>query len=261
MHAMRLDPTPATQLRTVGLVIALALGSMVQAVRGETFTFGSNANDLVGAASKTLVSGDFSMNVTAGPAGSGLWETGSALGMGVDSTAVLGAGGQAARFDRIGGVSEFIEFSFATPGTLMGLNFDGVKDESFEYFLLEGSGGVRVNLFDSAANFTIPGAIDNAILLGAVSGEVVYLLEGGGFDDETNSLAIPFAAGQVFRLTYLELGGGLGEPFEPALEPNGARLQSITAAAVPEPAAHALAVSAASLLLAAGARRRRLSAG
>jgi hypothetical protein len=247
----------STLLRAVGLVAALLIWGAADQACGETFTFGSNANDLVGAASKTLVSGDFVMDLSAGPVGSGLWETGSALGMGVDSTAVLGGGGQSARFDRISGVSEFIEFSFSAPGMLTGLNFDGVKDESFEYFLLESAGGVRVNLFDSAANVTIAGAIDNAVLLGAVTGEVIYMLEGGGFDDETSSLAIPFAAGQVFRLTYLELGGGLGPQFEPTLEPNGARLQSITVTAVPEPTALAMVSIAAGLLLAAAARRRR----
>lgn len=255
-HPLFYTETPVPILRVAVFVVALILSSAWGAARGETFTFGSNANDLVGAATKTLVSGDFTMELAAGPLGSGLWETGSELGMGVDSTAVLGPGGSSARFDRIGGVSEYIEFSFGVPGILTGLNFDGVKDESFEYFLLESMGGVHVNLFDSAANITIAGAIDNAVLQGAVTGEVVYMLEGGGFDDETNSLSIAFLAGQVFRLTYLELGGGLGAQFEPTLAPNGARLQSITVAAVPEPSALALMLSAVGALFAAAARRR-----
>jgi hypothetical protein len=195
------------------------------------------------------------MDLVAGPPGGGLWETGSALGMGVDATAVLGPGGQAARFDRIGGTSEYVEFSFDAPGVLTGLNFDGVKDESLEYFLLESSGGVRINLFDSAANTTIPGAIDNALAQGVVTGQVVYMLEGGGFDDETNSLFVPFTAGQVFKLTYLEVGGGLGEPFEPTEVPNGARLQSITV--VPEPASLVLAVAAGCAALVAAPRGPR----
>jgi len=239
----------ALRIRLATWALLLAAGQTA-AARAESFVFGSNANNLVGAATKTLVSGSVSMHLAAGPVGSGLWETGSDLGMGVDATAVLGPGGQSARFDRINGVSEFIEFSFDTPGTLTGLNFDGVKDESFEYFLLESSGGVHVNLFDSAANFTIPGAIDNAVLLGAINGQVIYMLEGGGFDDEVIDLVIPFAAGQVFKLTYLELGGGLGAAFEPTLAPNGARLQSITVAAVPEPATLFLAVVGLAMLLA-----------
>jgi hypothetical protein len=232
----------------------LLVATWAPAATGATFTFGLDANDLLGAPSKTLTSDGFSMQLVAGPPGAGLWETGSALGMGVDATAVLGPGGQAARFDRIGGTSEYIEFSFDAPGVLTGLNFDGVKDESLEHFVLESSGGVRINLFDSAANTTIPGAIDNAVLQGAVTGQVVYLLEGGGFDDETNSLAVPFVAGQVFLLTYAEVGGGLGEPYEPTEVPNGARLQSITV--VPEPTSAALAAIAAVALIAARAARR-----
>jgi hypothetical protein len=222
----------------------------------EVFSFGLDANNLLGAATKTIASGEYSMHLAAGPPGGGLWETSSALGMGVDATDVLGPGGQAARFDRINGVSEYIEFSFDAPGVLTGLNFDGVKDETFEYFILETTGGVRINLFDSAANTTVPGAIDNAVTQGAVVGQVVYLLEGGGFDDETNSLSVPFAAGQMFTLAYAEVGGGLGEAFEPIGEPNGARLQSITVAPVPEPSTAALwGASAAALWIACRWRR------
>ncbi len=202
----------------------------------ETFVFGSNANALLGAPGKTLTVGSFSMHLAAGPTGAGLWEAGTNVGMGVDASSVLGPGGLAARFDRIQGVSEYIEFSFDSPGVLTGLNFDGVKDESLEYFTLTSTNDVRVNLFDSAANTTIPGAVDNAFQVGAITGQVVYLLEGNGFDDEIHDLAVSFAAGQVFRLTYSEVGGGLGTPFEPTLAPNGARLQSITVTPVPEPA-------------------------
>lgn len=238
-------------------LIAAALGlgtTAARSVQAEPFSFGLDANHLQGAASETLTAGAVSMHIAAGPVGGGLWET--SLGLGVDASSVLGSGGLPSKFDRINGNSEFVTFSFSVPGTLTGLNFDGVKDESLEYFLLETTGGVRVNLFDSAANTTIPGAIDNAVVQGAVTGQVVYLLEGGGFDDETNSLAIPFAAGQVFTLTYREVGGGLGTAFEPIGAPNGARLQSITVAPVPEPAAAALALlAAAGSFLAAMFRR------
>ena len=241
------------------IVYAAALAvSFLATAKGETFALGGGANNLLGATSKTLNSGGFNMNLGAGPAGSGLWETAGVGGAGVDSTAVLGPGGQAARFERINGTGEFVEFSFDVPGLLTGLDFDGVKDESFEYFILESNGGLRINFFDSAANTTIPGAIDNAVLLGAVTGQVVYLLEGGGFDDETNNLVIPFAAGQVFRITYAEVGGGLGAEFEPLLAPNGARLQGITVAAVPEPASLTLSASAVGILLIASLAGRRV---
>jgi hypothetical protein len=229
---------------------ALGIGFNVTA-RGETFAFGSGLNNFVGATSKQLSTGAFGMNLAAGPTGSGLWETDGGGGMGVDSSPVLGPGGLAARFDRVNGASEFVEFSFDVPGRLTGIDFDGVKDESLEFFILESAGGLRINFFDSAANTTIPGAIDNAVLQGAVTGQVVYLLEGGGFDDETTSLAVPFEAGQVFRLTYAEVGGGLGAAYEPVLAPNGARLQGITVAAVPEPDSFTLALAAVGLLFVA----------
>jgi hypothetical protein len=237
-------------------VIALLASGLATTARADTFTFGQGTNDFLGASSKTLTASGFSLNLVAGPAGSGLWESGGGSGMGVDATAVLGSGGLPARFDRIAGVSEFLEFSFDEPGMLTGINFDGIKDESLEYFILESVGGLHINLFDSAANITIPGAVDNAVSQGAITGPVIYLLEGGGFDDETNSLQIPFAAGQVFRLTYAEVGGGLGAAFEPILQPNGARLQGLTVAAVPEPASLVLLASAGLLLVATRLRRR-----
>ncbi len=237
----------------------LVLFGVVDRVHAETFSFGFSANNLLGASSKSLVAGDFGLNLVAGPPGAGLWETNSIFGMGVDATNLLGPGGQAARFDRINGTSEYIEFSFDRPGILTGLNFDGVKDESLEYFLLE-TPGVRVNLFDSFANTTIPGAVDNAIVQGALTGEIVYLLENGIQDDETIDLAIPFAAGQMFRLTYMEVGGGLGSAFEPTEIPNGARLQGITVAAVPEPAAGVALAIGGALLIGPLIRRYRQSA-
>ncbi len=260
MHGTKNAATFAGRPALSLVCTAILTISFAATARGETFAFGLGANNLLGATSKTLNSGGFAMDLVAGPAGSGLWETAGVGGMGVDSTAVLGPGGQAARFERINGTGEFVEFFFDVPALLTGLNFDGVKDESLEYFILESTGGLRVNLFDSAANITIPGAIDNAVLQGAVTGQVVYMLEGGGFDDETNNLAIPFAAGQVFRITYAEVGGGLGAAFEPIIAPNGARLQGITVAAVPEPASLALSVGTAGILIMAALARRLFQA-
>ncbi|MGD9721253.1 MAG: hypothetical protein AB7O59_08595 [Pirellulales bacterium] len=237
------------------LMIVVAL--LASAAEAETFTFGFDANNLNGTPSTTLTAGAFSMDLAAGPAGSGLWETNSIFGMGVDSEAVLGPGGLPARFDRINGTSEYIEFSFGQSGILTGLNFDGVKDESLEYFLLE-STGVHVNFFDSFANTTIPGAVDNALLQGAITGGVVYLLENGTYDDETIDLAIPFVAGQIFRLSYQEVGGGLGAQYEPTIAPNGARLQGISV--VPEPGAWKLFAVGALLFAWVTLTRRRFTA-
>jgi hypothetical protein len=128
--------------------------------------------------------------------------------------------------------AEAIAFSFSKRGYLTGIDFDGVKDETLEHFVFTSSGGIRINFFDSAADTTIPGAVTNAPPE-TLWGDVVYLLEGGGFDDEVHDLRIPFAPGQLFVLTYAELPPvnlflyGVGD---------GARLQGITVVEVPEPA-------------------------
>jgi len=223
----------------------MAATTAAHSLQAATFRFGLDANDLRGVPTAELGSAGVVMQLAAGPPGSTLWETGSSLGLGVDSRDVLGPGGQF-RFDRISGISEYIEFSFDQEGMLTGLSFEGVKDESLEYFLLE-TDGKRFNFFDSAANITIPGAIDNALALEALSGTVIYLLETDLYNDEVIDLSIPFSAGQVFRLTYMELGGGLGPLYEPIGTPNGARLQSITVSAVPEPRAEILMAAAAVL--------------
>ncbi len=118
-------------------------------------------------------------------------------------------------------------FSFDTPGVLTELDFDGVKDEPYEYFLLQTAGDPDRYFFDSFENSTADsGLID-------VSGEVIFLQEGGPVDDKSLSLGIPYAAGQKFMLTYGQL-----DHLVPQNDPigNGARLQGITVIRVPEPA-------------------------
>lgn len=221
------------------------------AARGESATFSFSMHGISAVPTATVTEGGFTLNLAAGgPPGALLYESSGAPTLGV------GPDGDNFDFNVVGGVSEFIEFSFDEPGVLTGLNFDGVKDESLEYFILETTAAVRINFFDSAANITIPGAIDNAIAHGVVTGDVVYMLEGGGFDDEVIDLSISFAAGQVFKLTYSEVGGGLGEEFEPTEVPNGSRIQSLTVAAVPEPAALVLLAIGALFFVAAKLRRQ-----
>ena len=225
---------------------------MCGAARSQSTTFSFSGHGILATPTATVTAGAWTLNLAAGgPSGALLYESGGGapfLGVGPD--------GDNFDFNVVGGTSEFVAFSFNQPGILTGLNFDGVKDESLEYFILETNAGVRLNFFDSAANTTIPGAVDNAVAQGAVTGGIVYLLEVSGFDDEVIDLAIPFTAGQVFRLSYAEVGGGLGADFEPIVVPNGSRLQSLTVASVPEPAGVLLATTGAVACLAIGARRR-----
>jgi hypothetical protein len=127
---------------------------------------------------------------------------------------------------------------------LTGINFDGVKDEALEYFILDTPHSGRINFFDSQININVPGAVAAAVQANVVTGAVVLLLENLSFDDEAQGLHIPFAAGEQFTLTYAELG----PVFHPTDTPNGARLQGITVVAVPEPATHAISLGVSILL-------------
>ncbi|MEQ8849502.1 hypothetical protein [Botrimarina sp.] len=214
-----------------------------------TFQFGSGANGLVGVATGEALADGVTLQIAAGPDGALLDEAGRA-GLGVDSRPIAGvSGNEIDKFDvlagatPLAGVGESITFSFDKPGRITRLNFDGVKDESLEHFVLTGENGQRVTFFDSAANVSAPGAVDSAIAAGAVSGQVVYLLEDALYDDDAIGLSIPFEAGEQFLLTYAELGAQFG----PTEAGNGARLTSITVQAIPEPCSVLLVLLAAPL--------------
>jgi hypothetical protein len=222
------------------MFIANTMAEPSTAVR---FEFGLAANSLTGQASETLFADGFELQLTAGPTGAGLNETVfSAGGLGVDSSGIEGAiDGGTNVFDVLGGdlesTGESIQFSFDRPGVITGLDFDGVKDESLEFFLLESSGGLRINFVDSRANMPdVPNPLyehplDAAISDGVVTGDVVYLWEVPAvFDDEVYGLQIPFSAGQQFTLTF----GVVGVPYSQD-SGNGARLQAIEVQSVPEP--------------------------
>jgi hypothetical protein len=216
----------------------------------ETFSFGFEANSVNDqpTPSTSISAGAFVMTLSAGPSGAILRETATQAGLGV-SSAPLGAGIDPGGLSGINvlqgallGTSEFVEFSFDRSGILTGLNFDGISDERFEFFVLETAGGLRVNFVDSRANNpntpnpSFPTPVNTAITDGAIEGEIVYLLEiNSTIDDEVQNLAIPFVAGQVFTLTYDFLGDVYGQG-----PGNGSTLQGITVREVPEPAAAAL---------------------
>jgi hypothetical protein len=251
---MKAFPSFAGAILAAGAFLS---GSGSGAARGETFSFGGNQNGFSGQPSAMLTAGPFELHLEAGIAGTLLNEPQGA-GMGINSSAV-GVDPVPALFNTIeglgplAGAAESVRFSFNRAGKLTGMNFDGVKDESLEYFVLTSSGGVRVNFFDSAANTTVPGAVDAAVLGGAVTGAVEYLLEiDDTIDDEAQALSIPFAAGQQFDLAFFALGAEFG-PTEAA---NGARLQGITVAPVPEPTALIAAAMAALSALSFVVRRR-----
>jgi hypothetical protein len=210
----------------------------IDRAQAATWVFGSNSNGLTNFSSKTLPPNDtFALQLSVhNPAGGRFFE-GDTAGLTVNSTGLAGVldldGAGKINLLDVNGVpaAESVAFSFDKPGALTGIDFDGVKDESLEYFILTSSGGLRINFFDSFANTSIPGAVDDAIG-SQITGDVAYLLETGPYDDEAIGLQIPFVAGQQFVVTYAELAPVADPLYEPG---NGARLQGITVATVPEP--------------------------
>jgi hypothetical protein len=260
-----------TSWMSAAVTAALTLAPMSDTTaRAATFPFGNNVHGLnaaPGPASHTFTSGEFNLQMSAGPAGAVLRETNGPAGLGVDSSAlapqttdnlafslsVLGGSGEYA------GSGEYVEFSFDRPGILTGLNFDGVKDELLEYILLETAGGRRIFFFDSSANMPdvvhpiYQHPLDAAVMANQIDGEVVLLWEVVGlYNDEVYDLNIPFSAGQRFRLTF----GAVAPPFAQGPS-NGATLQGITVAAVPEPGSGAILVVL-SVGTAVGLRRRQV---
>lgn len=209
---------------------ALLMIAAASVASGATFQFGGDANGLTDQSSATLTDEGVSLTLEATPTGAQFNERGS--GMGINARSVPGVvGGEIDKFDLISGSSPFtgqgegVRFSFDQPGILKELDFDGVKDEDFEYFLLQTSTSPDLYFFDSFNGSTAdPSTID-------VPGVVMFLQEapgGGGsgeLDDRSEELFIRFAAGQEFLLVYGQLGAG-----------NGAQLQEITVQTIPEPA-------------------------
>ena len=202
--------TRHTQELAATLLISVAL---TQVAAANSIVFGSNRNGIHGQSSATVPIGSFALSLTAGPAPSTFHETGVS-GLGVNSRAIADAtDDEIDKFSMIGGnasasgSAEFVTFSFDQPGILTEIDFDGVKDESFEYFRLQTATSPDLYFFDSFIGSTAdPNQIN-------VPGQVVFLQEGTGTnDDRSPELSIPFAAGQVFTLTYGQQGLGNGAP-------------------------------------------------
>lgn len=203
-----LGPTMNGRVRI--FVTALAASATFSGfVAAEQFNFSNGQNGITGITSAVIPGIDFQMQLSAAPDGALLDEI-DAQGMGINSVPVSGQDDDASKFNLIEGSGPFVgqgerlQFSFDRAGLITGLNFDGVKDETFEYFLLESSGLTPTFFFDSQAD---PAQIN-------VDGDVVFLLEDDFFDDEIVGLAIPFTANQELAITYGQLLAGNGSRFE-----------------------------------------------
>ena len=67
-----------------------------------------------------------------------MFESNGSPGLGIGHTqGNVSIGGEHEDFEIVAGVGEAIQFSFDKLGILTGLDFDGVKDENYEFFLLQ----------------------------------------------------------------------------------------------------------------------------
>jgi hypothetical protein len=216
----------------------------------ETLVFEDNLHAMTNQTSATVAVGGFDGTFTAGPAGARLNENDDA-GLGIDnravagSTADTGANRGATKFNIIGGSgplagsAEFITFSFDKPGVLQDLFFDGLKDESLEFFELLLPNGNKLTIFDSQ---TLAKLTDQGFDLADLQVTNPILCQDE--EDDLYDLNYRFAAGEVFKLTYGEVDFNSILPgYVPVVDqvPNGARLQGL--AVIPEPTSVMLATA------------------
>lgn len=242
-------------MRTIYAVLVVAVITLFSgAVHAESFYFASPADPLNGLGSGDKTDGARTMSVVATPAGA-LFDIRTS-GLGLNSRAVAGATDvEIDKFNVLGGtaagVGESITFSFDAPGYITTLDFDGVKDESFEFFRLETPGGEVWSIFDSQIGLRL---VDLSLIN---EPNVTLLTEAGAADDDLFGIAIPFAAGETFTLTYDEYTPDPSN-YQPGFTPetpNGARFQGLVVSFVPEPSTACLAA-----LVAAISRRPRRNA-
>ncbi len=201
---------------------------------GATFEFGSNNDPNDGFPQATLSVEGVTIQLDAASADGVPRIDGS--GVGVDSSGLAGAVDDAPKkFNLLAGaaagMTESMTFRFDHPGVLTGLDLDGVKDESFEYFQLDTPGGETLTIFDSQIGLRL---LDLSLL---ALPNLTLLTEAGPADDDLFGLAIPFAAGDTFTLTYGEHHPSPSN-YVPGFSPltgNGARFFGVTIMPVPEP--------------------------
>ena len=225
----------------------------------ESFIFGNNANGLTGAANTSLAKGVFQMSLTAGPTGAVLDESDDD-GLGIDTSAIAnvtdgGSVGDTSKFNIIDGTApvsgqgEFISFSFDQPGILKELLFDGLKDETLEFYSIEFPDSSVISFFDFETEFRLQQDVQAVNYLLSDLG-VPNPTEGLDSSDDLTGLNYVFDAGEVFTLTYGEIDyvsvlPGY-DPVGSAKSGNGARFEGVTVIAIPEPSALLLFLAASS---------------
>lgn len=209
-----------------------------------SFNFASNANSLTGLASSTLIQPDIQLSIAVASPGAVIDDSDSD-GLGIDSSAITGViDDKDSKLNVLKGAAagqgESLTFSFDKHGLLDQLRFDGLKDEPLEYFSLTLPTGQVLTLFDFEVEMRLN---HQGFVLADLAVPNPTMADGP--NDDFSNLAIPFAPGDIFTLTYGEIDydGTVLPGYYPADNnlnptgdlPNGSRFQGLTATPIPEP--------------------------
>jgi hypothetical protein len=228
-------------LRAASL-FAFLLAVLCSQLHAHSLILADNAHAITGQTSANLAVGPFLGTLTAGPSGAVLNESNN-HGLGVDnrpaagSTADSGGTRGVTKLNIIGGsgpfagTGEFVTLSFNRAGVLKHLFFDGLKDETLEYFQLTLPNGDVKTILDSQTQAKLN---DQGLDLNdlQVTNPVMCQDE----EDDLYDLNYAFQAGDVFTITYGEVDYAthllIYVPVVLDL-PNGSRFQGFEV--VPEP--------------------------
>ncbi len=223
---------------------ACGLVALCSQATAATVILGNNVHGLTGLTTGTIAADLFTATIAAGPLGALLNETND-QGLGIDNRLAAGATADSGstrgitKINIIGGsgplagTAEFVTLSFDRPGVLQHLLFDGVKDETLEFFAITLPNGQVLSVFDSQAQEKLNDQnFDLADL--QVANPILCPDE----EDDLYDLNYRFEAGAVFKITYGEVDYGTLLPgYVPVVNdlPNGSRFQGFSV--VPEPSA------------------------
>lgn len=252
-------------MRNIIAGIAIAIVGLIGShVTAETFFF-SNAtpSGLDGLAAGNVIKPEVTASFAAAP-NLAIIDT-DAGRLGVDSRAIPGVVDPFPnRFNlmqgALAGQGESIRFSFDRTGFLNVLYFDGMKDETLEYFRLELPNGSVRTIFDFEAEMRL-----NFQEFEVADLNVLGFTLADDATDDVSGLHIPFSAGGVFTLTYGQIDyatllpgyvpkNSAGVPTGDL--PNGARFEGLSVTIVPEPGTLILAALPLAMLC---VRRRKAS--
>ena len=210
----------------------------------ELFLLGADANGITGSANASLTTGVFQMDVGAVPQGAVFNELDSE-GLGIDTSGIAGvtdggSSGDPRKFNiidgtaAVSGMGETVTFSFAQNGILRSLLFDGLKDETLEYFSIEFPDASVISFFDFETELRLNQQGFQLSQLGVPNPTLA-----DDSSDDFIGLGYIFLAGEEFTITYGEIDYTNVIPgYDPLGSQklgNGARLSGIEVTPVPEP--------------------------